>query len=476
MSQFCGGSCAGTHNRAKNRGLRERAPGGGQSGTTCAKLWNARPVLASICVDSRRRTGIRPVSIFREPAGFVALSSECLIRGLPSAHGLILLSPRSRWRKAAASQSAATESTYMLPGFRFLFAAVVLSVSIVIFGLGAAALLRASHEQFSNLPAWKAPPETVFAQQADAKPPTLAMLNVEPEPAQPITATPPGPQMPTATPEPAAAIPAPVVSPAAAPEIAKVVDPAPQQGESETPAVAAVAVQPAPDQPASDPAATVRETEHAVAAEPSAIAATAVPPAAQPEAKPEQLAVLPGTAEPTKVPAPVATPSVPAMQTETPAAVIAPETTPQTAPVTAAEAPVAAPTVEAAVETPPSAKPEQPAIASAAIPEPPKPVETVTAAPSTAPTAAATTDAPIRTAMLDQQMPEPAAALPPPVSIEGPIPLPRSRAMALARIHPQHPVVKQRKVATRTIRPRPVRRVAPAPAQAPAPSGLFPFQ
>jgi hypothetical protein len=100
----------------------------------------------------------------------------------------------------------------------------------------------------------------------------------------------------------------------------------------------------------------------------------------------------------------------------------------------------------------------------------------VTSAPSTAPTPAATTDAPIKTAMLDQQTPEPAAALPPPVSIEGPIPLPRSRAMALARIHPQHPVVKQRKVATRTIRPRPVRRVAPAPAQAPAPSGLFPFQ
>ena len=31
----------------------------------------------------------------------------------------------------------------MLPGFRFLFAAIVLSTSVLVFGLGAAALLRA---------------------------------------------------------------------------------------------------------------------------------------------------------------------------------------------------------------------------------------------------------------------------------------------------------------------------------------------
>ena len=40
----------------------------------------------------------------------------------------------------------------MLPGFRFLFTAIVLSMSILIFGLGAAALLRAAHEEFANLP------------------------------------------------------------------------------------------------------------------------------------------------------------------------------------------------------------------------------------------------------------------------------------------------------------------------------------
>ena len=40
----------------------------------------------------------------------------------------------------------------MLPGFRFLFTAIVLSMSVLIFGLGAAALLRAAHEEFANLP------------------------------------------------------------------------------------------------------------------------------------------------------------------------------------------------------------------------------------------------------------------------------------------------------------------------------------
>jgi hypothetical protein len=68
----------------------------------------------------------------------------------------------------------------MLPGFRFLFAAIVLSMSILIFGLGAAALLRAAHEQFVSNPSWHAVPETVFAQQSDASWPVLAMMHVEP--------------------------------------------------------------------------------------------------------------------------------------------------------------------------------------------------------------------------------------------------------------------------------------------------------
>ena len=67
----------------------------------------------------------------------------------------------------------------MLPGFRFLFAAIVLSTSMLIFGLGAAALLRAAHEEFASIPSRRAPPETPFAQRDDAGP-TLALVRIEP--------------------------------------------------------------------------------------------------------------------------------------------------------------------------------------------------------------------------------------------------------------------------------------------------------
>jgi hypothetical protein len=67
----------------------------------------------------------------------------------------------------------------MLPGFRFLFAAIVLSTSVLIFGLGAAALLRAAHEEFASIPSRRAPPEIMFTQQSDTRP-TLAILRVEP--------------------------------------------------------------------------------------------------------------------------------------------------------------------------------------------------------------------------------------------------------------------------------------------------------
>jgi hypothetical protein len=67
----------------------------------------------------------------------------------------------------------------MLPGFRFLFVAFVLSLSMLIFGLGAAALLRAAHEEFASIPSRRPPPETMFAQQGDAGQ-TLAMLRIEP--------------------------------------------------------------------------------------------------------------------------------------------------------------------------------------------------------------------------------------------------------------------------------------------------------
>jgi hypothetical protein len=73
----------------------------------------------------------------------------------------------------------------MLPGFRFLFAAIVLSMSMLVFGLGAAALLRAAHEAVASNPSWRAAPENVFAQQGETNRPILGMLRVEPQPAEP---------------------------------------------------------------------------------------------------------------------------------------------------------------------------------------------------------------------------------------------------------------------------------------------------
>jgi hypothetical protein len=78
----------------------------------------------------------------------------------------------------------------MLPGFRFLLAAIVLSISMLIFGLGAAALLRAAHEEFASIPSRRPPPETMFAQRDDAGP-TLAMLRVEPSVVDEKTMEPP---------------------------------------------------------------------------------------------------------------------------------------------------------------------------------------------------------------------------------------------------------------------------------------------
>ncbi|THD73699.1 MAG: hypothetical protein E7813_02345 [Bradyrhizobium sp.] len=71
----------------------------------------------------------------------------------------------------------------MLPGLRFLFAAIMLSMSMLVFGLGAAALLRAAHQEFAVNPSWHATPETMFAQRGDAARPVLAMMRVDDTPA-----------------------------------------------------------------------------------------------------------------------------------------------------------------------------------------------------------------------------------------------------------------------------------------------------
>lgn len=78
----------------------------------------------------------------------------------------------------------------MLPGIRFLFAAFVLSMSLLVFGFGATALLRSAHQEVASLPSRRTPPETVFSQPAEA-PPRLAMLRMDaPAPADETPAVP----------------------------------------------------------------------------------------------------------------------------------------------------------------------------------------------------------------------------------------------------------------------------------------------
>lgn len=90
-----------------------------------------------------------------------------------------------RWLMGPGLFAAGAEirNPSMLPGFRFLFAAILLSTSILVFGLGAAALLRASHEQYVSNPSWRnGPQEQVFAQAPEPAQPVLAVLRAEPEP------------------------------------------------------------------------------------------------------------------------------------------------------------------------------------------------------------------------------------------------------------------------------------------------------
>jgi hypothetical protein len=117
----------------------------------------------------------------------------------------------------------------MLPGFRFLFAAIVSSMSILVFGLGAAALLRAAHEEVASNPSWRAAPETRFAQQGETTPPALALLRVEPQPAEPMAPE----NSPAAAAEPAAIASAPTEPAASASAPAEPAASAPTSAEPE---------------------------------------------------------------------------------------------------------------------------------------------------------------------------------------------------------------------------------------------------
>jgi len=82
----------------------------------------------------------------------------------------------------------------MLPGIRILFALVVLSFAILVFGFGALALLRSAHQHMASQPAWqqdwRTPVEIANAQRDDRQSPasatqTLALLRVDPPATKP---------------------------------------------------------------------------------------------------------------------------------------------------------------------------------------------------------------------------------------------------------------------------------------------------
>ena len=171
----------------------------------------------------------------------------------------------------------------MLPGFRFLFTAIVLSMSVLVFGLGAAALLRAAHEEFANHPSRRATPEPMFARLNDG-PPTLALLRVDPPVAEKPVENVPAVGPAAAADVPASAGQTPDAGPAEPEKLASLTPAEPIQVETakpEEPAREKSAETPA----APDPAAAATEAPVANAeVKVAAIAATPEPAATNPPA------------------------------------------------------------------------------------------------------------------------------------------------------------------------------------------------
>jgi hypothetical protein len=210
----------------------------------------------------------------------------------------------------------------MLPGFRFLFAATVLSMSILVFGLGATALLRAAHEEFASTPSWHASPEPVFAQPAETTGPVLAMLRVEPP----------------ATEE--KALEAPDQAPTAA-------APAEQPATSTTSAEPEVAAKPA------DPELTATPVEREATAKPVEPEVTVVP------AEPEGTAALPpeNSSQPETAKPDTRVAESPAQQEPAPAQTVAPAAADETKMSAAVSEQSSTPASEAAAAAPEPAIP-----------------------------------------------------------------------------------------------------------------------
>jgi hypothetical protein len=189
----------------------------------------------------------------------------------------------------------------MLPGFRFLFSAIILSMSVLIFGLGAAALLRAAHEEFASNPTWRAPPETVFVQQCEPSKTVLAALVVEAPPGELkkprtlVTAAPEAPAAiaaPPAEPEQLAAPKSKEESEEVSPREAVAAAPAPATDTKiaaiEAPPPAASEAAPGADQQSSAPAASDADEGSTEVATLGSPPVAAVP---LPTAKPDQSAI-----------------------------------------------------------------------------------------------------------------------------------------------------------------------------------------
>lgn len=208
----------------------------------------------------------------------------------------------------------------MLPGFRFLFAATMLSMSLLIFGLGAAALFRAAHESFASTSSWHTPPDVAFAQRPDTTLPMLAALRVEP-----VTAKPADPPKLSAAPAaPTAAITGPMTSDQVTALPPEETQPAEIARPVETPASVAENP-PVPEAaPARTEAATAGETKTAATTNETRIAAVAALDAASVKGEP-------ATTQPES-----AAPPAKNSTTVTPAASVAP--IPPVVPTTAPEA------------------------------------------------------------------------------------------------------------------------------------------
>lgn len=153
------------------------------------------------CPDSVTQSG--QVSPFKRIASFGGLSERRLFFSRSPILRSRVFKRQRRSVSVEASQKtsrcsfdsslAGQDTANMLPGFRFIVMTLLLGTSVVIFGLGAAALLRATHEGFASMPSLRTlqqqVPATFVERSIPVAPPTLSLLRVEPQ-AEAVTARP----------------------------------------------------------------------------------------------------------------------------------------------------------------------------------------------------------------------------------------------------------------------------------------------